>query len=47
MVEPSAGGLPSLQNHDYAFVRRSDGSFTYTVLAFQTEKLLTFVVDAS
>mmetsp|Transcript_17054 Transcript_17054/g.36990 ORF Transcript_17054/g.36990 Transcript_17054/m.36990 type:complete len:600 (+) Transcript_17054:628-2427(+) len=34
--EQATGVVDSLSNHDFAFVKRSDGSFTYAVLAFRS-----------
>ena len=40
--------VSSLQMHDFAWVRRSDGSFTYAILAYRTDDKLTFLTcDAS
>ena len=48
--------VSTMQKHDFAFVKRSDGSFSYAILAFRSlepstdgrktlEEFMTFVVD--
>ena len=37
----------SLRNHDYAFVKRSDGTYTYSVLAYRDVNTLAFVMCES
>ena len=40
--------VSALQMHDFAWVRRSDGSFTYAIIAYRTDDKLTFLTcDAS
>jgi len=53
--ERAIEGVNSLQKHDYAFVRRSDGSYSYAILACRsfepvkggTEECMTFIVNAN
>lgn len=47
--EDAARAVDALQKHDYAFVRRSDGSYSYAILAYRSfeqsrGELMTFVV---
>lgn len=45
-AEPSQYEINSLQNHDFAFIKRSDGlSWTYAIIASRTENTIRFVVD--
>ena len=51
----SSQAISALQKHDFAFIKRSDGSYSYSILAFRsfepirngtgTEECMTFVTD--
>lgn len=44
LPEQAARAFDSLQKHDFAFIKRRDGTYTYAILAKRTENSLTFVV---
>ena len=54
---PTSQAIDMLQKHDFAFVKRSDGSYSYAILAFRsfepikkgtgTEECMTFVTNES
>mmetsp|Transcript_11359 Transcript_11359/g.27948 ORF Transcript_11359/g.27948 Transcript_11359/m.27948 type:complete len:322 (-) Transcript_11359:62-1027(-) len=54
IMDPSIQAIGTLQKHDFAFIKRSDGSYTYAILACrsfvhikegtETEKCMTFVM---
>jgi len=54
ITDPTSQAISSLQKHDFAFIKRSDGSYTYAILACrsfvhikegtETEKCMTFVM---
>lgn len=37
--------VDQLQRHDFAWVKRSDGTYTYAIIAYRTEDTLTFVIS--
>jgi len=43
----STGDTSSLENHDFAFVKRSDGSYSYAILAERSEEFMLFAMNAS
>ena len=45
--EDAMDAADSLLKHDFAFVKRSDGSFTYAILAFRSRDSLTFVMSGT
>ena len=55
--EKATEAINSLSKHDFAFIKRSDGSFTYSILAFRSddddksdqlsEECMTFVINKS
>jgi hypothetical protein len=43
----SSGVIASLNMHAFAFVKRSDGSFTYGIVAQRTDEFLFFVISVA
>ena len=55
ITDPTSQAIGTLQKHDFAFIKRSDGSYSYAILAFRsfepikkgtgTEECMTFVTN--
>ena len=43
---PTRAGIDALRTHDFAFVRRTCGRWTYAIVAARVERFLLFVVDS-
>ena len=45
--EQATKAVDVLRKHDFAFVKRSDGSYSYAILAYRSEESMTFVMNGS